>query len=484
MIPTTRQDERKRPTGLYLSTSAAIAGALWLGGVLQAQAPANRLPAPTGAQVAAVVPGAPPPGTRPRVIATTDGEIDDRDSMIRFLMYANEWDIEGIIYSSSRFHWLGQTWSGVEWIHAQIDWYARVYHTLRQHAEGYPTPDELRRKVYIGNINNVGEMEIDTPGADRIVEVLLDERPGPVYLQVWGGTNTVAKALATIQKHHPDQIEKVNQKAIIYVILDQDDTYRKYVEPNWPKVQTLLSIRQFAALAYGWRNLIPSPLHVFFERPWMEGNITSTRGPLAGAYETVAGAFRSEGDSPAFMHQIDVGLRSLEHPSYGGWGGRFVPEKPGATNAWLNAEDDGDMFKPLWRFAEAFQQDWAARGDWMVKAYRDANHPPRVWLAGPNDVETTAGGTVKLDLSGSIDPDGDRLQFSWSQYREPGTYKGEIAIRDADKGVASAQVPADAKPGDTIHLVGQVTDQGTPPLTRYTRVILTVGARPTTRSER
>ena len=43
---------------------------------------------------------------RPRVIVTTDGEIDDRCSMVRFLMYANEWDVEGLIYSSSRFHWL------------------------------------------------------------------------------------------------------------------------------------------------------------------------------------------------------------------------------------------------------------------------------------------------------------------------------------------------------------------------------------------
>ena len=47
---------------------------------------------------------------KPRIIATTDGEIDDRCSMVRFLLYANEWDIEGIIYCSSKFHWKGCTW--------------------------------------------------------------------------------------------------------------------------------------------------------------------------------------------------------------------------------------------------------------------------------------------------------------------------------------------------------------------------------------
>jgi hypothetical protein len=411
---------------------------------------------------------------RPRVIATTDGEIDDRCSMIRFLLYANEFDVEGLIYSSSRFHWLGQTWSGVEWLNAQIDMYARVYDFLRKNADGYPAPEELKRKVYVGNIHNVGEMERETPGADRIVQVLLDDRPGPVYLQAWGGTNTIAKALSKIQKEHPSAIEKVNQKAIIYIILDQDETFRKYIEPNWPKVQVLGSFRQFGVLAYNWANSMPPAMRVFFERPWLEGNITVNRGPLAGAYEPNNGAFRSEGDSPAFMHQIEVGLRSLENPSFGGWGGRFIQEKPGQTNVWKEAEDDGDLYKPVWRWAEAFQNDWAARAAWCIRPYDQANHAPIVNLAVPKDMDAAAGSAVKLSLAGSSDPDGDRLHYTWWQYREAGGYKGEVAIRDADKAVASAQIPADAKPGDTIHFIGEVVDSGKPPMTRYARVIVTV----------
>lgn len=341
---------------------------------------------------------------RPRVIATTDGEIDDRCSMIRLLMYANEFQIEGLVYSSSRFHWLGHTWSGIEWINAQIDQYARVYPHLRQNAEGYPSPEHLKRRVYVGNINNVGEMEIDSPGADRIVNVLLDDQPGPVYLQAWGGTNTIAKALSTIQKQYPSQIDKVNQKAIVYIILDQDDTFRKYIEPNWPKLQVLGSFRQFAVLAYGWANMMPASMRVFFERPWMEGNISVDRGSLAGSYESNEGAFRSEGDSPSYMHQIEVGLRSLENPSFGGWGGRFIQEKPGVTNVWKEAEDDGDLFKPIWRWADAFQNDWAARADWCVKSYRDANHPPVVNLATAKDIEAAPGASVKLSVAGSTDP--------------------------------------------------------------------------------
>ena len=89
-------------------------------------------------------------GVRPRIIATTDGEIDDRCSMVRFLLYANEWDIEGIIISSSKFHWDGHKWAGVKWIEGQIDEYAKCYDKLKQHANGFPTPDQLKSKVWIG----------------------------------------------------------------------------------------------------------------------------------------------------------------------------------------------------------------------------------------------------------------------------------------------------------------------------------------------
>jgi hypothetical protein len=414
---------------------------------------------------------------KPRVIVTTDGEIDDMCSMVRFLMYANEFQVEALIHSSSKFHWLGQTWSGVEWINNQIGQYARIYDHLRQNADGYPTPEELRQRVYVGNISGAGEMKKDSPGADGIVQVLLDHQPGRVYLQAWGGTNTIAKALSTIQKEHPSEMERVSRKAVVYIILDQDDTFRKYIEPNWPKLEVLGSFRQFDALAYGWGEAMPPAMRVFLERPWLEGNITVDRGPLAGAYVPNNGAFRSEGDSPSFMHQIEVGLRSLENPGYGGWGGRFVQERPGKTNVWTNVGDDGDMYKPIWRWAEAFQNDWAARAAWCVKPYREANHAPVVNLAAPQDIDAAPGANVKLSVAGSTDPDGDKLGFNWWQYKDPGTCKGEAEIRDADRATAYVRIPADAKPGDTLHFIAEVTDAGKPPLTRYARVVVTVRAK-------
>lgn len=114
---------------------------------------------------------------KPRVIATTDGEIDDRCSMIRFLSYANEWDIKGLIYSSSKHHWKGDAehpgkrWHNTAWIEEQIDKYAQVYSNLKKHDLGYPSPDYLKSQVFVGNIALEGDMREETPGSNIICEV-------------------------------------------------------------------------------------------------------------------------------------------------------------------------------------------------------------------------------------------------------------------------------------------------------------------------
>jgi len=415
----------------------------------------------------------PLPGTRPRIIATTDGEIDDRCSMVRFLLYANEWDIEGIIYCSSKFHWHGHKWAGVDWIERDIAHYASSYDTLKQHAPGFPTPAELKAKTLVGNVSNVGEMDRDTPGSDRIVQVLLDDKPGPVYLQAWGGTNTIARALWKIQHEHPDQMARLSRKAVIFIILDQDKTFRKYIQPNWPDMQVLGSFRQFGTIAYSWDKKIPRALHQHFDAAWMRRHILEGHGPLCARYEHhPQKGFRSEGDSPAFMHQIDVGLRSLEHPGYGGWGGRFVKEK-GTKNVWRGARDDGDLGKPIWRWAEAFQNDWAARADWCVKPVADANHPPVAKVAGPLDRTVKPGQTVTLSAEGSSDPDGDGLAFRWWRYDDVDTATSKIDIADATARTGSRLVVPD-EPGKTIHVILEVTDDGDPPLTRYQRMIFTI----------
>jgi hypothetical protein len=136
---------------------------------------------------------------RPRVIATSDGEIDDECSLVRFLLYANEWDIEGIITSSSQYHWQGHRWASDDWVQPYLDAYAKVYPNLVKHDPAYPTPEYLRARTHLGNVKAEGEMEAVTAGSQHIVKVLLDESDDrPVWLQAWGGPNTIARALKTI----------------------------------------------------------------------------------------------------------------------------------------------------------------------------------------------------------------------------------------------------------------------------------------------
>lgn len=406
---------------------------------------------------------------KPRIIATTDGEYDDQCSMIRFLLYTNEWDVEGIVYSSSKFHWVGHSWAGTNWIEEDIDLYEQVYDNLVQHDPEYPSPDYLRSKVFIGNIDNVGEMNEETPGSNRIVDVLLDSDPGPVWLQAWGGTNTIARALKTIQEKYPDQMNEVSHKAIIYIILDQDNTYYNYIKPNWPDIPVLYSSSQFRAIAYDWSSLIPQPYHAYFEEGWMRENITQNHGPLCSNYPSKH--FGSEGDTPAFLYNIPVGLRQMEHPTFGGWGGRFYLKDQ--SSQWWGARDAGNLYKPIYRWSKGFQNDFAARADWCMNDYENANHRPEISVMGELNREVAVGSQIILNASSTTDPDGDGLTFKWWQYGDMDNVNTDVIINNStSEDSASFIVPNEV--GKEIHMILTVTDDGSPNLEAYTRLIFKI----------
>ena len=98
------------------------------------------------------------------------------------------------------------------------------------HAQGYPTPDYLKSVTHIGNITNVGEMEKVTDGSEFLKNLFLDDDPRTLYVQTWGGTNTTARALKSIEEEYKDTDQweeiqqKINDKLVLYIILDQDDS--------------------------------------------------------------------------------------------------------------------------------------------------------------------------------------------------------------------------------------------------------------------
>ena len=455
----------------------------------------------------------------PRIIVTSDGEIDDECSMVRFLLYTNEWDVEGIITSSSKYHWHGHRWAGDDWAAPYLEAYSRVYPNLILHDKEFPTPEYLKSITLLGNVTAEGEMDSITPGSKQIVKVLLDESNNqPVWIQAWGGTGTIARALKTIEEEYPEKMEQVANKLHFFFIWEQDSTYQSYIRPHWGKynIPTIIC-DQFWAIAYQWNKILPEDQRPYFEAEWMNSNILKNHGALCSLYKAHVegsyglkgdtlfniGDFRSEGDSPAFIYTIPTGLRNMESPGYGGWGGRYVNVR---ENTWLDPVPEPDYtypkgrwftetawgrsymrnkypenldlmneyFKPITRWAVALQNDFAARADWCVKSFEEANHPPVVKLGNVLDINAKPGIKIQLSAKGTSDPDGDELSYTWWQYEEADTYPGSVTIENPAAQETSFTVPADAKKGHSIHIVCEVKDNGTPQLTRYQRVIVNV----------
>ena len=106
----------------------------------------------------------------------------------------------------------------------------------------------------------------------------------------------------------------------------------------------------------------------------------------------------------------------------------------------------GDVLDPLYpihRWRGAFQNAFAARMDWCVKPYAEANHEPVAVCNGDRTlrvlaINTDPGAEVKLTATGSSDPDGQMLRYKWWVYREAGSYWAAAPIHAADSVDGSA----------------------------------------------
>ena len=221
-----------------------------------------------------------------RTIVTTDGEVDDMDSFMRLMLYSNEMDIAGLILSSSTYHYAGdpdkgiapKRWTGTAWAGEVLDDYEEVYENLKVHSPDFPAPEYLKSILKIGNIKNVGEMEEITEGSEFMKDILLDDDDRTLYIQTWGGTNTTARALKSIEEEYKgtdqwDEIQqKIYDKAVIYIILNQDATYSDYIAKQWPGIRVINDGGNFWQFAYMWKR-VAEPLTAKLQGDWYYNNI-------------------------------------------------------------------------------------------------------------------------------------------------------------------------------------------------------------------
>jgi len=314
------------------------------------------------------------PAGKPRVVITADPELDDLNTLIRALLYSGDFKIEGLIYTSSQYHWRGdgkgttQYIPGreytraplsfgprTEWRWAEnerfldelVDAYSKVYPNLRVHDAAYPSPGDLKSKIKWGNVVFDGDYSYDTDGSNLIKSLLLDNQPGPLFVTAQGGQSTIARALKSIYEQYSKTPQwtavrdKVSRKLVVSASGDQDGTGARYIRPNWPDV----TYWQGGGVGFGYGATGGSPENAIYVSPeWTRENVSS-RGLLGAMYRVWGdGKQMVKGDRTDYFGLTGLTADELRAMGYYVWTapgpkGAFIGE--GDTPTFLNFIDIG-----------------------------------------------------------------------------------------------------------------------------------------------
>lgn len=438
-----------------------------------------------------------------RVFVLTDisNEPDDEESLVRFLVYANEYDVEGLVATTST--WLRKGLRE-DLIRRQLAAYGEVRPNLLKHAPGFPPAEQLLAVTSSGQpeygMAGVGP-DRATAGSRALIAALDRADPRPLWITVWGGANTLAQALLDLRANRSaSELSAAIAKLRVYAISDQDDA-GSWLRREFPELFYIVSPSRPDGNEYwratwtgisGDRFYKNAPGHRFewVDNPWLEKNIIRDHGPLGALYPKLS--YIMEGDTPCFIGLIRNGLGWQNSPAFGGWAGRYVLyQAHGETRPiWTNNANSRDTVTAdngktetsdpatIWRWREHFQNDFAARMDWCVaETFDRANHNPLATLNGDRSTDVlklpVKGGTrVSLSAEGSSDPDHNALRLTWWIYAEAGTLQN-ATLSNSEGLTTQVNVPAVKRP-ESLHVILQVEDDGAPHLFAYRRAILEV----------
>ncbi len=467
-----------------------------------------------------------------RIIILTDilNEADDSQTLVRFLMYANKMDIEGIIAVSSCHQYKGKNDPNPvrNTVHPSelkkfIEAYGKVRNNLMLHEGGWPSAKSLLDIVGAGpegfGTRDIGKGK-STSGSKIIAKAILKDDNRPLYIIINGGANCLAQSIIDLQEQLTDH--ELSQRLKHIRVFDNagQDNAGAWIAHYFPEIhyrrssqQVYCFMNQDGPAVWDTRYY---PGKAQFE--WTKLNIQEDHGPLgklyptrmkwkdSTTYNTIEG-----GGSGNFIGFVNHGLFDPEMLRWGGWGGRFDTLKTlniygnqlkwaepdlhdsesefqpyymyaQASDSWIDPETEikyEGFGVPIYRWRRAYQNDFEARMDWCIQPFQNANHNP-VAAIGDNSsdevifVSAKPGTILKLNTSKSSDPDGDEISFNWYIYSEAGTYKKPVQIKNSKEAEMQLTIPADNS-GKQIHIILEVTDLNKlVKLTDYRRIVVNI----------
>ncbi len=317
---------------------------------------------------------------RPRLAILTDigGDPDDQQSMVRLMVYANEFEIELLLASASGTPGeLKESVTKPQLIREIIDGYEKALPHLKKHASGWPEAGTLRQRVKPGNPQrgreHIGEGH-DSEGSLELVRLIdAGSTERPLNVAVWGGQTDLAQALWRVKTDRgAGGLAAFAEKLRVYDINDQD-RIADWMRSEFPGLRYILAK---APAGHDKREGVYRGMYLTGDESltsavWIEENVKS-RGPLGALYPmktfTAPNPHRclKEGDTPSWFFFLPLGGNDPNDPAKPGWGGQFQREADGWWRD-LPAREDFDPRSTVSRWRADFQADFAKRLRWCVE---------------------------------------------------------------------------------------------------------------------
>ena len=291
---------------------------------------------------------------QPRVIVSTDiggSDPDDYQSMVHFLVYADQFEIEGLISSPPQE-------GRKEHIEVVIKAYAKDYKNLKAQSSDFPGPAELLKVTKQGATDPQSEAEPNelSEGAAWIIKKAKEKSDQPLYVLVWGSITDVAQAV----HHDPTIKEKIRVYSIGSWNTRQDPKSRDYLYNQHPDLWWIENNTTFRGMYMGGYQD-----QDFSNRGFIEKHVKD-HGALGNLFWEQKQDIKM-GDTPSVLYLLDGDPADPEGES---WGGSFIKTNHG-PNYWTDnpsenlVTNDRPGANTVNKHRRHYLDDWARRMDWV-----------------------------------------------------------------------------------------------------------------------